>query len=1205
MKKFTFLSFLFILGLISFYNTPFVFADISDGLVAYYPFDGDAKDKSGNKNNGTVHGAILTEDRFGNANSAYYFDGIDDYITVLDSLDLRLNNTDFTLSAWIYETNRNSSYQDAILVKRGYGNQNGWFWSIRGSLDYELDDIGKAHYHVSGGYDPSAKSTQKIVLNSWTHLLVKYRCDDQTINIYINGVLDNTVYSIPSPNPTNASKLMIGADSHVNETDRKYHFHGKIDDIAIYNRALSEEEISFLSDKSKKTEKKHVYFYSVFSNGVPAEFSGSGNVEDVQGYADIGNGNNRFKGNFLRNTSGSNHTILTLSNLPYHTKIDLNFLLAVIDSWDGYCNYSYCRDQFNVMVDGKLIFSEVLDNAGVGSQSYVPPPGVDLFSGDKHLGFNSRWDDDAYDLGKDSRFKDIAHSSETLTIEWFANGPGLEQGNNESWAIDNVEVSLDFTNIIGKNLKTSPNHEFSLEQYTQTNESIWISNSTDEYQSATLEIINPHSVISVSFDGENAINLEPQKNFRFPVTIDSGRAPIGKYDDILIKLMDENGESLYSKIIVTVLESGGVNLPDLSVCSENIKLVDYTLDGTASLQATVYNKGSEAASNIQIQFYEFGNLLGETVIPAISSKETETAITTVPITTSGEHLIRVVIDSQNTIDEFSETNNEASQIIKIGSPAPIPGNILVTGNLPTTVYTDRLFTISGRAMYDVYVNGTRYTNYAVKGGSVQFTIEDETNKEWVYGGIHSDTNGYFSKRIQAPPSAGNYKIIMTVTDQTFTGKRELLFSVTNPPPQPPSPPNPPLPPGNSGSGHWNYSPGTPGSPGVPGSPSSWTWNWTNPPANAPVLATDLFVFSENIHFSNYNPEPDDEISIFAKINYWANNTDMVAQAVPINFYVTYPGTPKLKIGETLINEISVGSPDFGSRYVFASWKNHTQGLHIVEVEIDPEYAEENKMNNAATRALMVGQLQQHHGAIAGQVTDPWGGVKDITIELYDSDGTTFLENKLTDSTGYYLFENVPIDNYIVRIIKPDGYQVDGETKPAEVTDQTVTEVNFYLAKLEGPVADAGGPYKGSIGVPVILDAGNSHDPDGEIVSYQWDYDGDGIFDGTSSSPTLEYTWDQEFEGTIILQVTDNDGLSATDTALVTIKNSPPNCYCCDLDDDCDCDTTDYNLFINAYGKSPEYQEYIDKADYDDDDLVSLTDYQQWYQCYWEYQEDEK
>ena len=79
------------------------------------------------------------------------------------------------------------------------------------------------------------------------------------------------------------------------------------------------------------------------SSGVTAAFSGITNIESVQGYAGIGPGSNQFSGNFLRNQTGGlpsigtpgSMTTLTLSDLPAHTSIDIDFLLATIDTWDG------------------------------------------------------------------------------------------------------------------------------------------------------------------------------------------------------------------------------------------------------------------------------------------------------------------------------------------------------------------------------------------------------------------------------------------------------------------------------------------------------------------------------------------------------------------------------------------------------------------------------------------------------------------------------------------------------------------------------------------------------------------------------------------------------------------------------------------------------------------------------------------------------
>jgi hypothetical protein len=72
----------------------------NDGAVAYYPFNGNANDESGNGYHGTVYNAKLTTDRFNNPNSAYYFDGTNDYIEIPNSSQLTKSNESFTISFW-------------------------------------------------------------------------------------------------------------------------------------------------------------------------------------------------------------------------------------------------------------------------------------------------------------------------------------------------------------------------------------------------------------------------------------------------------------------------------------------------------------------------------------------------------------------------------------------------------------------------------------------------------------------------------------------------------------------------------------------------------------------------------------------------------------------------------------------------------------------------------------------------------------------------------------------------------------------------------------------------------------------------------------------------------------------------------------------------------------------------------------------------
>ena len=180
-----------------------------------------------------------------------------------------------------------------------------------------------------------------------------------------------------------------------------------------------------------------LYFYTDFNNGLPAEFSGATNLESVQGYAGIGTGTNVFSGNMLRNPTSkpAQPTTLTLTNLPSHTSVNLNFLFAAIDSWDG-VNNKYGIDYLNVTVDGTLVFTRAL-------MAVPPPPGEQLIMGYYQSGWGLNYGDHAYNLGIDSAFTNIAHSAGSLTIAWYASGSPWQGGLDESWGIDNVGVTLD------------------------------------------------------------------------------------------------------------------------------------------------------------------------------------------------------------------------------------------------------------------------------------------------------------------------------------------------------------------------------------------------------------------------------------------------------------------------------------------------------------------------------------------------------------------------------------------------------------------------------------------------------------------------------------------------------------------------------------------------------------------------------------------
>ena len=100
----------------------------------------------------------------------------------------------------------------------------------------------------------------------------------------------------------------------------------------------------------------------------------------------------------------------------------------------------------NVKIDGQMIFREAFENSDPGHiQTYIPAPGVSL-ARSIPLGFTGGTDcalffcDAAYDLGFEPAFQNIPHTSNSLTVEWFTDGAGWQGIDDESWAIDNVEV---------------------------------------------------------------------------------------------------------------------------------------------------------------------------------------------------------------------------------------------------------------------------------------------------------------------------------------------------------------------------------------------------------------------------------------------------------------------------------------------------------------------------------------------------------------------------------------------------------------------------------------------------------------------------------------------------------------------------------------------------------------------------------------------
>ncbi len=212
-------------------------ATLQNGLVGYWPFCGNANDASGNTNNGTVNGATLTTDRFGNANSAYSFDG-NDWIGVSHNPSFNLpGNGDFSFSAWIQTSN--AVTEETIISKGHGGGQNQpdvyIFSKIGSQIGLELASVPNAFWNYSAN---------TISVNNWNSVVAIYNSVNNQVKFYINGVLGAvSSYPLLPTSNNDLNQLFFGKQGYGCNCN---FFSGKIDDIAIYNRALTASEIQQL-----------------------------------------------------------------------------------------------------------------------------------------------------------------------------------------------------------------------------------------------------------------------------------------------------------------------------------------------------------------------------------------------------------------------------------------------------------------------------------------------------------------------------------------------------------------------------------------------------------------------------------------------------------------------------------------------------------------------------------------------------------------------------------------------------------------------------------------------------------------------------------------------------------------------------------------------------------------------------------------------
>jgi Concanavalin A-like lectin/glucanases superfamily/Secretion system C-terminal sorting domain len=215
---------------------------ITDGLVLYFPFDGNANNAVSNDNHGLVSGPLLTTDRFGTPNSAYRFDGNDDIIIVENCVNL--NNNNYSISWWVEIDELPEFGKGNVMFDIGSS-------PFPSTIPGQVTSVNNGYFGTvgwrttSGNSDGSNIGFQNDELpekDTWYHLTLVRSAD--SVKFYVNCELVKSGLTLGKlPNYDSPNQLFIG--SRIQSSLDQY-WDGKIDDFAIYNRALSHEEIQKL-----------------------------------------------------------------------------------------------------------------------------------------------------------------------------------------------------------------------------------------------------------------------------------------------------------------------------------------------------------------------------------------------------------------------------------------------------------------------------------------------------------------------------------------------------------------------------------------------------------------------------------------------------------------------------------------------------------------------------------------------------------------------------------------------------------------------------------------------------------------------------------------------------------------------------------------------------------------------------------------------
>jgi hypothetical protein len=224
----------------------------TNGLIGWWPFNGNANNEAGNGLDGTIYGSTLTSDRFGVSNKAYSFDGIDDYIDFGDSSIIDFGSSDFTVSFWIYRlaSNGPNDWDNSFSFgKWDHGDDTQGENEFGTGISYDdITGLNKFQLVTNIGINPISicRSNDTVSLNNWC-FLIGQRNGDSLIT-YVNGIEQNSIFIGSGALNNSGRTLLMGSYYPFNPLfQTPWNFTNAVfDDAAIWNRSLTQQEITDL-----------------------------------------------------------------------------------------------------------------------------------------------------------------------------------------------------------------------------------------------------------------------------------------------------------------------------------------------------------------------------------------------------------------------------------------------------------------------------------------------------------------------------------------------------------------------------------------------------------------------------------------------------------------------------------------------------------------------------------------------------------------------------------------------------------------------------------------------------------------------------------------------------------------------------------------------------------------------------------------------